>query len=305
LIRISYDLPHPLFSLPHPLPSQRHPRSTMHVSKLNTEARWGDLVLFKINPDIHSHLSSSSSHAPSSCCSCWEWDHVGLVVLSQSEFSSSRSGDQQSETIIDDSNASLDLLELTSEGVTLYPLTGRLRAYNYHNVSQITDREGKDALSRLFIPSLISSPALLVSISSCPQYVRYMGLRKLRGFPRKMETASKLNEFISSVLGKPLGGKNRKGQVFLLLPSPLLPSDTISTSCQQHTSPKSFSIFSTFSDDNEIGTSVHELIHSPSSDSDPDSSLNAEFIASALKVLGIIPKYASSLLPLFAHFLIS
>lgn len=90
---------------------------------MNTEARWGDIVLFKINPDTPSHLSNSVSP------SCWEWDHVGLVVLSQSEFS----GEQQFE--IDNSNPSLDLLELTSEGVTLYPLTGRLRAYNYHNVS--------------------------------------------------------------------------------------------------------------------------------------------------------------------------
>lgn len=95
----------------------------MHVSKLSTEARWGDIILFKCNSDVSSHLPT--------CNPNWEWDHIGLVVLSQSEFS----GDQADE-IVDKSTVSLDILEFTSEGVTMYPLSGRIRAYDYNKVRQ-------------------------------------------------------------------------------------------------------------------------------------------------------------------------
>jgi hypothetical protein len=122
---------------------QRQPRNTIHVNKLNTEARWGDLILFKCNP--HSRRAHITNCVPS-----WEWDHVGLVVLSQSELA-----DPHNE-LVDDSIVSLDILELTSEGVTLYPLTGRLRAYNYNNVSP-------SPLPVYLYPSLLTPMSLLGS----------------------------------------------------------------------------------------------------------------------------------------------
>jgi hypothetical protein len=131
------------------------------VSKLNTEARWGDLILFKINPDTQSHLTHSS---------CWEWDHVGLVVLSQSEFSH----DQETE-MIDDPNPSLDLLELTSEGVTLYPLTGRLRSYNYQNVSF--------SLTSLSSHSRILLPSWLLSMFAIWDYGNFVDSHGRRKWP--------------------------------------------------------------------------------------------------------------------------
>ncbi len=50
-------------------------------------------------------------------------------MLSQAEFP-----EGEGQELLDESMVSLDILEATAEGVTLYPLTGRVRAYNYNNV---------------------------------------------------------------------------------------------------------------------------------------------------------------------------
>jgi hypothetical protein len=122
IIKYLINLPHRYFSSSTIfIISQRSRRNTIHVSKLNSEARWGDIILFKCNASTPSHLLGSVSS--------WEWDHLGLVVLSQAEFP-----EGEGQELLDESMVSLDILEATAEGVTLYPLTGRVRAYNYNNV---------------------------------------------------------------------------------------------------------------------------------------------------------------------------
>lgn len=85
-------------------------RNTMHITKIRTEAKWGDIILFKCANTL-SHLQRRVTRS--------EWDHVGIVVRSL------QSNDQL---------GSLHLLEATGEGVTSYPLTGRLKAYHFNNV---------------------------------------------------------------------------------------------------------------------------------------------------------------------------
>lgn len=85
-------------------------RNTIHISKLRSEAKWGDIILFKCANTL-SHLQRRVTRS--------EWDHVGIVVRSQQK----------------DGNIGLELLEATGEGVTSYPLTGRLKAYYFNNVS--------------------------------------------------------------------------------------------------------------------------------------------------------------------------
>lgn len=46
-------------------------RNTIHLSKLKTDCRWGDLILFKCANSM-SKLQRSVTGA--------EWDHVGIVV---------------------------------------------------------------------------------------------------------------------------------------------------------------------------------------------------------------------------------
>uniref|UniRef100_A0A7S2WHQ2 PX domain-containing protein n=1 Tax=Rhizochromulina marina TaxID=1034831 RepID=A0A7S2WHQ2_9STRA len=77
------------------------PRPIIHITRLRDAAGPGDLVLFRCNNSL-STLQRAATGA--------EWDHVGLVV--RSPYSSS-----------------LDLLESTAEGVTVYPLMSRIRAY--------------------------------------------------------------------------------------------------------------------------------------------------------------------------------
>ena len=77
-------------------------RSVIHISKLLDWCDIGDLVLFRtLNP-----LSAIQRFGTAS-----EWDHIGMVVISP----------------INNRRA---LLEATGEGVTCYPLIGRLRAYS-------------------------------------------------------------------------------------------------------------------------------------------------------------------------------
>lgn len=85
-------------------------RNTIHISKLRSEAKWGDIILFKCANTL-SHLQRRVTRS--------EWDHVGIVVRAQGQS---------------DGYAGLELLEATGEGVTSYPLTGRLKAYYFNNV---------------------------------------------------------------------------------------------------------------------------------------------------------------------------
>jgi hypothetical protein len=87
-------------------------RNTIHISKLRTEAKWGDIVLFKCANTL-SHLQRRVTRS--------EWDHVGIVVRAQKGPMNEHYG-------------GLELLEATGEGVTSYPLTGRLKAYYVNNV---------------------------------------------------------------------------------------------------------------------------------------------------------------------------
>lgn len=48
-------------------------RNTIHLSKLKTDCRWGDLILFKCANSM-SRLQRSVTGS--------EWDHVGIVVSS-------------------------------------------------------------------------------------------------------------------------------------------------------------------------------------------------------------------------------
>jgi hypothetical protein len=91
--------------------SQMGGRNTIHLSKLKTDCRWGDLILFKCSNRL-SALQRSVTGA--------EWDHVGIVVRGSSV-----------------SGSGLDLLEATGEGVTSYPLFSRLRAYHDTKVKYI------------------------------------------------------------------------------------------------------------------------------------------------------------------------
>ena len=50
-------------------------RNTIHLSKLKTDCRWGDLILFKCANSM-SRLQRSVTGS--------EWDHVGIVVRSHS-----------------------------------------------------------------------------------------------------------------------------------------------------------------------------------------------------------------------------
>jgi hypothetical protein len=98
------------------LQSQGTSRNTIHISKIRSEARWGDLILFKCTNTL-SHLQRQVTRS--------EWDHVGIVVRSLGNNG-----------VLSTHSGALDLLEATGEGVTCYPLTGRLKAYQYNNVSQ-------------------------------------------------------------------------------------------------------------------------------------------------------------------------
>jgi hypothetical protein len=88
-------------------------RNTIHISKLRSEAKWGDIILFKCANTL-SHLQRRVTRS--------EWDHVGIVVRAQQGTHSEGYG-------------GLELLEATGEGVTAYPLTGRLKAYYFNNVT--------------------------------------------------------------------------------------------------------------------------------------------------------------------------
>jgi hypothetical protein len=87
-------------------------RNTIHISKLRSEAKWGDVILFKCANTL-SHLQRRVTRS--------EWDHVGIVVRAQQSSAA-------------DGYGGLELLEATGEGVTSYPLIGRLKAYAFNNV---------------------------------------------------------------------------------------------------------------------------------------------------------------------------
>jgi hypothetical protein len=116
------------------------PRSVIHVSKVRQELRWGDVVLFKCS-NAFSELQRTVTRA--------EWDHVGLVVKSTY-------------------GRNLDLLEATGEGVTVYPLIGRLRAYSFNG------------------------------------FTKYMAVRRLQ-MERSIEVFQLMAEFVNKVDGKPYG----------------------------------------------------------------------------------------------------
>jgi len=86
--------------------SQGVSRNIIHLSKVRTEAKWGDVILFKCANTL-SHLQRTVTRS--------EFDHVGIVVKSVKN------------------PGQLDLLESTGDGVTTFSLTGRLKAYHHHN----------------------------------------------------------------------------------------------------------------------------------------------------------------------------
>jgi hypothetical protein len=93
-------------------------RNIIHLSKLRTEAKYGDIILFKCANKI-SHLQRAVTRS--------EFDHVGIVVRSQK------------------TPGQLDILESTGDGVTCFSLTGRLKAYHHHNfVEYMCIRQLKD-----------------------------------------------------------------------------------------------------------------------------------------------------------------
>ena len=86
--------------------STGNPRNIIHLSKLKTEAKAGDIILFKCANTL-SHLQRAVTRS--------EFDHVGIVINSVKN------------------PGQLDILESTGDGVTAFSLIGRLRAYYHHN----------------------------------------------------------------------------------------------------------------------------------------------------------------------------
>jgi hypothetical protein len=86
--------------------AQGNPRNIVHLSKIKTIAKWGDVILFKC-ANTMSHLQRTVTRS--------EFDHVGIVVKSIKN------------------PGQLDILESTGDGVTTFSLTGRLKAYHHHN----------------------------------------------------------------------------------------------------------------------------------------------------------------------------
>ncbi|GMH77776.1 hypothetical protein TrST_g13862 [Triparma strigata] len=76
-------------------------RGVIHISQLRGMIKWGDLVLFRC---------ANSVSAAQRLATGAEWDHVALVV--KRRFS-----------------RTLELLESTGDGVAVYPLVSRLKAY--------------------------------------------------------------------------------------------------------------------------------------------------------------------------------
>jgi hypothetical protein len=98
--------------------SQGNSRNIIHLSKVKTEAKWGDVILFKCANTL-SHLQRTVTRS--------EFDHVGIVVRSIKN------------------PGQLDLLESTGDGVTTFSLVGRLKAYHHHNfVEYMCIRQLKD-----------------------------------------------------------------------------------------------------------------------------------------------------------------
>jgi len=94
---------------------EKRSRPVIHISRMNETVEWGDLILFKCRNTL-SGLQRKVTGA--------EFDHVGIIVPS-----STPSGGP--------STVSFELLESTGEGVTSYPLIGRLMAYSNHSFTKI------------------------------------------------------------------------------------------------------------------------------------------------------------------------
>mmetsp|Transcript_7811 Transcript_7811/g.11636 ORF Transcript_7811/g.11636 Transcript_7811/m.11636 type:complete len:818 (+) Transcript_7811:180-2633(+) len=196
-------------------------RNTIHISKIRPEARVGDLILFKCANTL-SHLQRRVTRS--------EWDHVGLVVRSVSKEGRRCGG-------------SLDLLEATGEGVTAYPLTGRLKAYHYNN------------------------------------FTKYMCIRQLHDFDRSNEVMSKLDDFVSQVVGKPYGFSASK-----IFPRKNQPSST-----------RGFNIGGRLWGSTDDYDSPSSPLPSPKPGDEEGDTHNSTFfcselVAAALKELGLIPK---------------
>jgi len=113
-------------------------RQVVHVSQLNKFVKFGDIILFKSN----NILSSIQRKICSS-----EWDHTGIVVHRSK-------------------NRYLELLESTGDGVCIYPLKNRLRAY-------------------------------------ATGYAHHIGIRRLTNYSRTSEARAALSKFALQVNGKP------------------------------------------------------------------------------------------------------
>lgn len=115
-------------------------RNIIHLSKVKSEAKWGDIILFKC-ANTMSHLQRTVTRS--------EFDHVGIVVRSLKN------------------PGQLDILESTGDGVTSFSLTGRLRAYHHHNfveymcIRQLKDFERSSAMARAldeFVEQVVGLP---------------------------------------------------------------------------------------------------------------------------------------------------
>lgn len=155
-----------------------NPRNIIHLSKMRSEAKVGDVILFKC-ANTMSHLQRTVTRS--------EFDHVGVVVKSLK------------------TPGQLDILESTGDGVTSFSLTGRLRAYHHHDfveymcIRQLKDFNRTPELMKLlndFVEEVVGLP---------------YGFSASQVFSKKQKSSSSVGSKLTSLLK---GGAKRAEELY-------------------------------------------------------------------------------------------